>query len=147
MLYIFQRSEYDEGMRTFSAPVSLRNKTCYRNSLGLEYYRISLMVTILYNLGQLHVQIGEDNKATDFFNSALDLAQTRDSYLDGIWGVIDDACDEGVRLLAILHNLGHIQYRSGRYSEAMTKYTEALKVAHRTFGPQHIDVASTLNCI
>eukprot|EP00957_Ditylum_brightwellii_P085913 6536058-Ditylum_brightwellii.AAC.1 len=79
------------------------------------------------------MQIGEDKKAAGLFYCALDLAQKWDSCLDGIWEVVDDACKGMVRLLAILHNLGHIQYHISCYKEAMTTYIQALNVNRCTF--------------
>eukprot|EP00957_Ditylum_brightwellii_P074016 5624163-Ditylum_brightwellii.AAC.1 len=104
-------------MQIFSTPISICNKTINRNDISLEYPYIAVLVTVLYNLGQLHVQTGEDKD------------QKWDSYVDGVWEVVDDACKGSIRLLVILHNLGHIQYHRSCYKEAMTTYTQALNAA------------------
>jgi len=116
-LYIYQRSEYDEGMQTFSSPVSV---PCggIESSPNPEQCRITIMMAILYNLGQLHVRIGEDEKAADFFDRALILGRTPDGCLDSV------ASKGRLSTSAILHNLGHIKYRGGHYTEALEIYTE-----------------------
>eukprot|EP00957_Ditylum_brightwellii_P017997 1356225-Ditylum_brightwellii.AAC.1 len=120
-------------MQTFSTPISICNKTITRNGISLEYHHIVVLVIVLYNLGQLHAQIGEYKEAANFFHRALDLAKKWDSCLDGVWEVVDDACKGSTRLLAILLNLAHIQYHNGCYKEAMTTYTQELNVVRRTF--------------
>eukprot|EP00957_Ditylum_brightwellii_P115780 8831286-Ditylum_brightwellii.AAC.1 len=112
MAHIYQRGEYDEGMNTFSSPVRLEK------NLGLGVDHLSAKVIVLYNMGQLHLRLNEDNSAAEFFYEALPLAQMSPNNSRG-----------SSSLIAILHNLGHIQYRIGNHNEAMSTYASALTVA------------------
>ena len=64
-----RRGEYDEGMHTFSTPIRLGANP------GLDLDCQSIKATVLYNLGQLHVWLGEDDAAADFFYRALALTE------------------------------------------------------------------------
>jgi tetratricopeptide (TPR) repeat protein len=64
-LYVFQREEYDEGMSAFSDPVNI--DTASRSDLSDN----DIQATILYNVGQLCVKMGENEDALESFCLAL----------------------------------------------------------------------------
>jgi len=53
-------------------------------------------------------------------------------------------------LMALYHNLGHLQYRSGHYEDAVRTYSKALEVGRSIIHPtshQLLELAATLNCL
>ena len=136
-LYIYQRGEYDEGMHTFSSPCLLNATTCVSMHAATS--------TILFNLGQLHLHVGQLDEALSAFARALQIAQW-----SGEGEHDKEQAGSGVSNMAILHNVGHVQYRLGHYEDALRTYAKALhwgkaglcKSSHKL-----LDVAATLNCL
>lgn len=136
-LYIYQRGEYDEGMHTFSSPCPLEPQACPSMHAATA--------TILFNLGQLHLRVGQLDEALSAFFRALQISQ---------WSG-DGAHDKpepgsGVSSMAILHNVGHVQYRLGHYEEALRTYAKALHLGRASFGKSShklLEVAATFNCL
>lgn len=112
-LYVFQREEYDEGMGAFSDPVNIN--TASRGDLSDN----AIQATILYNVRQLCVKMGENEDALESFCLALKALRwsnaTRRSRAHEMIAI------------AILHNIGHLQYRTGMYDDAVKTYTRALE--------------------
>ena len=73
-LYIYQREDYDEGMDVFNHAILINNNN-YNNSSCCSTLP-SVMATLLYNLGQICIRLGEDDEATTYFNQALAILDT-----------------------------------------------------------------------
>jgi tetratricopeptide (TPR) repeat protein len=130
-LYIYQRGEYDEGMHSYSQPLAF-------DASASLYCAASIL---LYNLGQLFMRMCEDNEAFEYFSRALHMAQ---------WGDATSLRRHGISVVAILHNIAHIEYRNGRYKEAVRTYTKALDNSRNSCketSHSMLEVASTLNCM
>ena len=132
-LYVFQREEYDEGMGAFSDPISIdiSNKTDLDES--------DVEATILYNIGQLCLRLGENEEALESFCLALkSLKWNNASRQTHVHDLI---------AIAILHNIGHLQYRTGMYDDAVRTYSRALQIAKSSAFKFDLEVAASLNCL
>ena len=137
-LYVYQRGEYDEGMHTFSVP------------LILDPYRTSVpnaIATILFNLGQLYLRMNDNEAAMQSLMRALQMAQVNGQ---NSAAAKDSFGTHGISVMAILHNIGHVQYRNGKYEDAVRTYAKALQLGKTSFNKSSYDmleVAATLNCL
>jgi len=132
--------KYDEGMSTFSRPIFIptNGPDSVRNNV--------IKATIFYNIGIMYAREGDDGEALANFQTAQAL-KGEDSNLS--FTGPDAAVFDGPSTVAILHNIGHVEYRVGNLEVSLEKYKSALKIARST-GCQnyyHSDVACTLNCI
>ena len=138
-LYVYQRGEYDEGMHTFSVPLMLdTSRTTVPKAIA----------TVLFNLGQLYLRLNELEASSSTFLRALQMAQMNGARLSG--PVKESAAPAGVSIMAILHNIGHVQYRMGNYEEAVRTYAKALQLGNNSFrknSHEMLEVAATLNCL
>jgi tetratricopeptide (TPR) repeat protein len=125
-LYIYQRESYDEGMYMYQTalPISARQT------------QISTEATLLYNLGQAHVQNLQYTQARNWFELSLQVASQ------------EDACnsEEGATPYLIRHNLGNCCYRLGDNDTAMVHFRAALDMALCN-GPRVLDLAASYNSI
>lgn len=138
-LYIYQRGEYDEGMHGYSDPVTLHADIVSTKNAA---------TTIVFNLGQLYLRLNDDDEALKSFLRALQLGQ---------WGsecLGKASATGGVSLMAVLHNIGHVQYRNGHYEDAIKTYSNALEILRGANqynvndGSNHLlELAGTLNCL
>jgi tetratricopeptide (TPR) repeat protein len=132
--YIHQRREYDEGMHVFSSPLRL-DLPVYDTCIASQNVAAAVL---LFNIGQLCLLGHQDDEANECFVRALFLAQrvaqTASANNVGV-----------VSIVAILHNIGYIQYRNSDLEKALRTYNDALQV------PRHlsnkIEMAATLNCL
>lgn len=134
--YLYQRDDYDEGMNTFTEPIAIfpELSTC-----------VTGMATVLFNLGQLCLRLGDEQEAYVSFLRALMIAGDSSNNNTNKSGV-----ENAHFLMATLHNIGHIQYRNAKYEEAIHTYTRALAVGRQAYGrsTHHmLAVSSTLNCL
>lgn len=137
-LYVYQRGEYDEGMHTFSVPLMIDSS---RTSLQ------KAIATVLFNLGQLFLRLNDNEAASTALLRALQMLQ-----LSPPNGSLKETLKEhgGVTLMAILHNVGHVQYRTGQYEEAVRTYAKALQIGKNSYqktSRDMLEVAATLNCL
>jgi tetratricopeptide (TPR) repeat protein len=134
--YLYQRDDYDEGMTTFTEPMAIFPEL---SSVPTG------MATILFNLGQLNLRLGDELEAYVSFLRALMIAS------DGSAPAGNKACvDNAHFLMAVLHNIGHIQYRNAKYEDASQTYARALALGRQAYGrsTHHmLAVSSTLNCL
>lgn len=141
-LYIFQREEYDEGMDLYNDPIAIETTTSTLSSL---------MVTLLYNIGLTTVRLGDDEDALAYFSEAFSISEGRGRVETKTSGTV--ASNDVV--LAILHNLSRIEYRNGRYEEAIRYAAKSLAYARRgsekevaSFNPNSLhQVAQILNSL
>lgn len=135
--YLYQRDDYDEGMNTFTEPVAIFPELSTV---------LTGMATILFNLGQLCLRMGDEQEAYVSFLRALMIASDSNNTRSSSKGVVDNAHF----MVATLHNIGHIQYRNAKYEEAIQTYTRALAVgrqAYSTSTHNMLAVSTTLNCL
>ncbi|KAL7472161.1 hypothetical protein ACHAXS_012493 [Conticribra weissflogii] len=143
-----RRTEYDEGMNSYSHPLRI-------DSSSHGFFHTAPI--LLFNLGRLHVMNNDDETAMRYFLNALDIIQQRPirndvSFYNGIGEHVASTIspDEApIDALPILHNLGHIYYRSSNYEAAMNMYSTALKISQFFHhGSIHnLSSASAHNCI
>ena len=138
-LYIYQRGEYDEGMHTYSEPVVLDSPQHTSMHAATS--------TVLFNLGQLYLRLNDHDEASSSFMRAMQIAQ---------WSGANEVSAsnskkrQGASVMAILHNIGHVQYRSGCYEDAVRTYAKALQLGKTSFSKDShkmLEVAATLNCL
>jgi tetratricopeptide (TPR) repeat protein len=125
--YIYQRREYDEGMHVFSSPVPMEVKI-----MDLIDSHDAAACVVLYNLGQLSLLRHKDKEATDCFQRALFLTRrvTKSSPVSSV---------------AILHNIGYIQYRNSELEKSLSTFNEAIQVFRHY--SNKLELAATLNCL
>jgi tetratricopeptide (TPR) repeat protein len=133
-LYIYQRENYDEGMYMYQASLAIASSS---------QSRIRIEATLLYNLGQAHAQIMENEDAKAWFQLALlVLDATKDTA---------HRSSEEISLFLIRHNLGNCCYRLGENDAALEHYQLALQMAvqatYSTGSRQLWDLAASYNCV
>lgn len=126
-LYIYQRGEYSEGFHTYSEPVAL-DATTATSSGGTPLSVATATSTVMFNLGQLSLRMNQHKEASAMFFRALQIAQQVDEKSTG-----RQQQQQGVTAMAILHQIGHAQYRSGSYEDAVRTYGKALQMGKVTF--------------
>lgn len=130
--YMYQRMEFDEGMRVYTDP----------EQLNLVDHSLILESKLLFNAGQIKTSLGDYISAAQYYSAALQYLSTSPSLHLGIVSVkeIQKAS------IPILHNLGQLAYRDGQLKEALTFYDTALKYGMAVYGKEHLSVGLTLNC-
>jgi tetratricopeptide (TPR) repeat protein len=125
--YIYQRREYDEGMHHFSTPIRMEGSL-------LDSIRTheDAAAVVFYNVGQLCLLRHRDEAATECFIRALFLARS-------------SAGMPPVSVVAILHNIGYIQYRNIELEKALATFNECLQVCRCV--SDKLEYAATLNCL
>ena len=125
---------YDEGMYCFSDPIRIERY----NSFSLQYS----VAVVFYNLGQLCLRLNSDEQAASFFCQAL-------AILSGA----GDGCDDpnrSLNMVTILHNIGYVDYRIGKFEEAAETFQKTLDLQKLSvkYNPRDmLAVASTMNCL
>jgi tetratricopeptide (TPR) repeat protein len=143
-LYVYQRGEYDEGMHGYSEPIPFHpDMVSTKNAAA----------TIVFNLGQLYLRLNNNEEAKHSFLRALQLGQWGSDCLRKPFST-STTTTGGVSLLAVLHNIGHVQYRSGNYEDAIKTYSHALDVLkgqhqyhYNDSNGSLLELADTLNCL
>ena len=120
--YIYQRVEFDEGMCTFSKPFKIH----VHNEEVIDS-------TIWFNKGQVYMHHQLWEKAIHCFQSAIDVNGSKNLVYVNV---------------AALQSMGQVQYRLGRYDDAIASYTRAVNSSKIIFGVQeHEAVAAALNSL
>jgi len=137
--YIYQRSDFDEGMHFFEGMKKLDLDSFSVADTQSDSFQVCPVVeaTITYNIGQVLHRLGDDlERAYTCYKDALGMIQqaSASSSLDDI-------------LISILNNLGYLAYHRGNLNQAKGIYTQLYHHAKEVFGPQHSYVASALNCL
>ena len=130
--------EYDEGMCTFSRPMCIPPN-------GTKSLRSNIIkATILFNLGIMYTQLGDGAEAAANLKTAQSL-QDEESRIE----IADESDFNGPKIVAILHNLGHIDYHAGNLEESLEFYKAALETSRNKIGNEyfHGHIACSLNCI
>mmetsp|Transcript_77 Transcript_77/g.172 ORF Transcript_77/g.172 Transcript_77/m.172 type:complete len:779 (+) Transcript_77:44-2380(+) len=166
---------YDEGMNVYSQLLQVPNREGQDNTPGLS---LSATVAILFNLGQINLRRNEDEKALEFFLMASDLVTSGDRPSVTSTSIVGDEDVTSIAALtrdtakpyrktrdneyetsqpsnvamrdhiAILHNIGYIYYRQGKFELSLEQFTRICHYASESFGHLgDLSVASALNCI
>jgi tetratricopeptide (TPR) repeat protein len=120
--YIYQRVEFDEGMYTFSQPFKIHvNDEAIIDS------------TIWLNKGHVYMHHRSWEKAINCFQSAID---------------VGGASKQDYVYVAALQSIGQVQYRLGKYDEALSSYMGAVNSAKSIFrGEKHEAIGAALNSL
>ncbi len=122
--------EYDdEGMRIYCDPLHI-STACKE---------IEIQQIIFFNLGIAYVWLKQYEEALIHFSKSLSL--------EAICKNLKDDEFNGPNKVAILHNLGYVNFMQERYSEALANFNEALGDLLKLKGYYHRDVANCLNSI
>jgi tetratricopeptide (TPR) repeat protein len=116
------RAEYDEGMDYFKTPLRLSDTSP------------SIDGTILFNLGRVHHNQGNNDEALSLYKRSLRALEN---------GAV---CDEALTL-AILFGIGQIQYIRGDHADSLKTYMMCLNFARSKSGEESLEVAACMNCI
>ena len=136
------RTEYDEGMNSYNHP--LRVESNLHGNSHYDYQRT--IPVLLFNIGQLHVLGGDDAMAANYFMYALDITNQRTSSSPSR-RITSTSCPTAISMcpqvhpqqphqphltvdaMPILHNLGHIYYRTQNCKLTISMYSKALDIA------------------
>jgi len=129
-LYIYQRDRYYEGMHMYKATLLV----------PINASRSDTEATLLYNLGQTHVQSQQYNQAMAWFQLALQVLETYSSPIDEFTSAIS---------FRIHHNLGNCRYRRGENETALEHMRQALILASRRAGNggATLELAASYNAV
>ncbi len=117
-----------EGMRVYYDPVFIQISPMSKEK--------TIQKAIIYNLGIGYLWLRQHDEAHAHFSKALSLSSQT-----------EDDPQHGPSDIMILQNLGYVNFVKGRYSEAFSNYSEALRVLQKSKGYYHPDVATCLNSI
>ena len=147
-----QRGEYDEGFEhAHSEPIRQIDQqhphSCSSSTsiAALSQHPLHTMndVTALYNAGQLAMRQNNDEEAAKYFHDALKLVESASSTSTS------SSCLASL-VTPILYNIGHIEYKAGRFEEAIEVFTKTLDYAtatNRESPHDMLEIASILNCL
>ena len=126
------RTEYDEGMNSFTHPLRINSNTSTNCCHLIDYQRTAPV--LLFNIGQLHALSGDDAQAASYFMYALDIFHQRSTVSSCSCPTVGshEANSNMIDAIPILHNLGHIHYRAQNYKLAMSMYSKALDIAQQS---------------
>uniref|UniRef100_A0A7S3Q7C1 MalT-like TPR region domain-containing protein n=1 Tax=Chaetoceros debilis TaxID=122233 RepID=A0A7S3Q7C1_9STRA len=127
--------EYDdEGMRIYFEPMYIPFATDHDKEVICE--------TIFFNLSVAYVWTKQYDEAYSYFTTALtsstELKKSQETKCEKF---------QGPSLVMFLHNLGYVNFIQDRYSEALSNYSEGMRVALDTNGCYDQNVAVCLNSI
>lgn len=137
--YIYQRSDFDEGMHFFEGMHLLNMDLFSVADTQSDSFQVCPVVeaTITYNIGQVFHRIGNDmGRAYKCYTDALCVIQHASASSS-----VDDI------LISILNNLGYLTYHRGHLNQAKEIYSQLYHHVTKIHGPQHSYVASALNCL
>ena len=129
--YIYQRLEFDEGMNTFSKPFKIHGGC---RSKGDEMRMDSI---IWYNKGHIYVHCHSWEKAITCFQSSIETNASKGRALE----------QDGDIQIAAIQSIAQIQYRLGKYEEAIVSYKKAIKYAKKIHGEIHETIGAGLNSL
>ncbi|KAL7444050.1 hypothetical protein ACHAXM_009265 [Skeletonema potamos] len=136
--YIYQRSDFDEGIRLFEGMQSIDMESFSVAGTQSDLIQVCPIVkaTITFNIGQVILRLGDDlDRAYKCYKDALGMLKN---------ATASSGCEV---LIPIMNNLGYLSYHRGDLHRAKETYTQAYLLAKKVHGPQHSYVASALNCL
>lgn len=134
--YIYQRSEFDEGIRLFEGIESIPSFSVADTQSDFLQVCHIVEATITFNIGQVIRRQGDLERASRFYEDALGILKYNISTSTG-----------HEVLIPIYHNLGYILYHSGDLQKTKKIYSQAYHHAKELYGPRHIYVVWALNCL
>lgn len=136
--YIYQRSDFDEGMRVFEDMESIRKSYFSVADSQSNFVQVcpAAEAAIKFNIGQVLHRQGDLEGASKCYEDAMAVLQHTVS-----------ATATHEILTPILHNLGYAMYRRGDILQAKKLYSDAYDNSIQNYGYQHPHVASALNCL
>jgi tetratricopeptide (TPR) repeat protein len=146
-----RRTDFDEGMCLFKQFVLIPTDEHVDEEV--------VHATLLYNIAILHSQMNEEEEAELHFSKVLSIITARRR---SIFELCDNSCSnrpgfQGPTFLAVLHNIGHMQFQSKKYEDAVRTYRKVLRNTALFSASDeelsnndkyfNIDVSSALNCL
>ncbi len=139
------KGDCGDGMNTFSTPLEMTIHVV--GDIDCRPIDKTLVDAVVrYNLGIVMTRLGQNDEAYVHFQKSLSLKYIMNSS----FGVVKREAKFGFLEIAVLHNLGHINYRKGKYDNALSKYKAArqkLEEEHYDSSFATLDKALSLNCI
>ena len=140
--YIYQRLDFDEGMCTYSEPMKINiNGGCCSDA-----DQMILDSLIWYNKGHMYARCNTWDMAIRCFQYATDASEREGE-------VESEGTSEGMSIqydrvhIAALQSTAQIQYREGKYEEAISSYKRAIKYAKTTYGEVHDSIGAAFNSL
>ncbi len=137
--YIYQRSDFDEGMHFIEGMQMLHIDSFSVADAQSDSFLVCPVVeaTITYNIGQVIHRIGDDmGRAYKCYTDALCVIQCASASSS-----VNDF------LIAVLNNLGYLTYQRGHLNQAKEVYTQLYHHVLKIHGQQHSCLALALNCL
>lgn len=130
--YIYQRSDFDEGMRVFEDMESIRKAYFSVADSQSDFVQVcpAAEATIKYNIGQVLHRKGDLEGASKCYEDAMAVLQHTHEIS-----------------IPILHNFGYALYRRGDIQQAKKLYSQAYDNSIQRYGHHNTHVASALNCL
>eukprot|EP00567_Pseudictyota_dubia_P013146 CAMPEP_0197438564 /NCGR_PEP_ID=MMETSP1175-20131217/5519_1 /TAXON_ID=1003142 /ORGANISM="Triceratium dubium, Strain CCMP147" /LENGTH=1029 /DNA_ID=CAMNT_0042968315 /DNA_START=540 /DNA_END=3629 /DNA_ORIENTATION=- len=140
--YIYQRMDFDEGMHAFAdvylmpqfdepTEEELHDDGDDSSADLLIGTKTRVLATLMFNLGQCHRRCGDMDSANKYYlgaRQALDSEERRAKFECGTLGAEQAP---PILAIAVLHNIGQIQYRRGQLRDSIETYKVALAKAER----------------
>ena len=117
--YYPKSSLYDEGMLTFTRPLSIHPQECGDNNTTI------VEATINFNIGHVHTRMRDDEEALQWFSNALQLIKNY-QYLDKDKRMNLKTFTAPKLQTYILSNISHIHWRAETFDVAIFNYSKAL---------------------
>ena len=153
----------NDGQRNFNHQVELDEGMClFKKLLHIPNAEILdeevVQATLLYNIAILHSRRKEEEESELHFSKVLSILKKRRSTFERH----DDDFDsnttnfQGPTLLQVLHNIGHAQFQSCKYEDAVRSYQKVLRNTSLFCESEHVsnsdkffnlDVSNALNCL
>lgn len=139
---------FEEGMFLFKDPVHIPTN----ENLDGEIVKACL----LYNIGIAHSLLKENEEAELHFSKVLSVISVRHSILEIHGEFASFESFQGPTPLFVLHNIGHVQFQSHRYEDAMRTYrkmllqTNSFVIRGLTADSKYdfnLNVSTALNCL
>lgn len=142
--------ELDEGMCHFKEPLHIPSGELLDEEV--------VQATLLYNIAILYSKTKEEEEAELHFIKVLSIITDRSS-IDEIYGdccISNTTSFQGPTFLPVLHNIGHMQFRSSKYEDAVRTYRKALRntalfcrseLVSNSDKYFNLDVSNALNCL
>lgn len=108
-------------MHIYTQPIHIDQK------LASPFGCHDILIRVLYNKRLDHLELEEDESASEAFYHALSLCRW--------WSEDKGSLGKAMSVIAILHNIGYIQYHGSRHEQAMRTFEEALQLSCQVYKP------------
>lgn len=135
--YHEKRIDFDEGMRYFTEPQHIPSNQCLDSEI--------VKASILFNIGIVYSKSNQEDEAEAYFQKSFSIIKVRES----IFLLTENLKFQGPQALAVLHNIGYMQFKLNKYKDSVKTYIQILFSTRD--GSSHdcssFDAASALNCL